>query len=342
MATIIDVAKRAGVSTATVSRALNGSANVCDTTKKRILEAIAELDYNPNALGRNLRRMRTGIVLVVLPSISNSFFSQVVKGMEQTGAALSYTIMICTTRSNPVRERMFLDLVRNRQADGAILISSCLPTEELKEFGASYPAVQCSEYTPNLDLPWVSIDNEKAGYDATTYLIQLGHRHIGFIGAQHTHSSDLRYRGCCRALAEQHLAPCPVVNGNFTYQSGYDAAQQLLLEHPTLTALFVVSDVMACAAIRAGEDQQRRVPQDLSVIGVDNIMMSYVVRPTLTTIAQPRYDLGAAAMQQLAARIEHKKQTRRHICMEHTIIKRDSTAAAPEGSNLHDSSNDLE
>ncbi len=327
MATIVDVAKRAGVSTATVSRVLNGSANVSDKTKERIMAAIEELNYNPNALGRNLRRMRTGLVLVILPSISNSFFSQVVKGMEQTGAAQSYTTMICTTRSNPDRERMFLNLVRNRQADGVILISSCLSAEELQSFCLQYPVVQCSEFIPGVDTPLVSIDNEHAGYDAAQHLLKLGHRHIGVIAARGTHSSDLRLTGCRRALAEYGIADCPTAYGNFTYQSGYGAAQQLLQEHPQLTAIFAVSDVMACAAMRAGQDLEHRVPETLSVIGFDNITMSYVVRPSLTTIAQPRYELGSAAMQQLIVQIENGKQSHNCICMEHTIIKRESTAA---------------
>ncbi len=328
MATIVDVAKRAGVSTATVSRVLNGSANVSDKTKERIMAAIEELNYNPNALGRNLRRMRTGLVLVMLPSISNSFFSQVVKGMEQTGAAQSYTTMLCTTRSNPDRERMFLNLVRNRQADGVILISSCLPAEELQSFCSQYPVVQCSEFIPGVDTPVVSIDNEQAGYDAAQYLLKLGHRHIGMIAARGTHSSDLRLTGCRRALAEYGIADCPTVYGNFTYQSGYDAAQQLLQEQPNLTALFAVSDVMACAAIRAAQDLGRRVPETFSVIGCDNIMLSYIVHPSLTTIAQPRYQLGSAAMQQLIAQIENETQESHNcIFMEHTIIGRESTAA---------------
>ena len=326
MATIVDVAKQAGVSTATVSRVLNGSANVSDKTKKRILEAIEELHYNPNALGRNLRRMRTGLVLVVLPSISNSFFSQVVKGMEQTGAAQSYTTMICTTRSKSERERMFLNLVCNRQADGVILISSCLPAEELQAFGTQYPAVQCSEFIPGVDISAVSIDNEQAGYDAAQHLLDLGHRHIGVIAARGTHSSDLRLEGCRRALTEYGADDCPVAYGNFTYQSGYDAAQQLLHQFPQLTALFAVSDVMACAAMRAAQDSGRDVPDSLSIIGCDNIMMSYVVRPSLTTIAQPRYNLGCAAMQQLIEQIEHEQHSHNSICMEHTIIKRESPA----------------
>lgn len=327
MATIVDVAKCAGVSTATVSRVLNGSANVSDKTKQKIMAAIEELNYNPNALGRNLRRMRTGLVLVILPSISNSFFSQVVKGMEQTGEAQSYTTMICTTRSNPDRERMFLSLVPGHQADGVILISSCLPTEELQAFCAQYPTVQCSEFIPGIDTPSVSIDNERAGYDAAQHLLQLGHRHIGVIAARGTHSSDLRLEGCRRALAEYGIVDCPAAYGNFTYQSGYDAAQQLLQAHPQLTAIFAVSDVMACAAMRAAQDFGRQVPETLSVIGCDNITMSYVVRPALTTIAQPRYALGSAAMQQLIAQIENGKQSHNCIRMEHTIIKRESTSA---------------
>lgn len=328
MATIVDVAKRAGVSTATVSRVLNGSANVSDKTKQRIMAAIEELNYNPNALGRNLRRMRTGLVLVVLPSISNSFFSQVVKGMEQTGAAQSYTTMICTTRSNPDRERMFLNLVPSHQADGVILMSSCLPAAELQTFCTQYPVVQCSECNPEVDTPLVSIDNEQAGYDAAQHLLQLGHRHIGVIAARGTHSSDLRLEGCRRALAEYGIADCPTAYGNFTYQSGYDAAQQLLQEHSQLTAVFAVSDVMACAAVRAAQDLGRRVPETFSVIGCDNIMLSYIVRPSLTTIAQPRYQLGSTAMQQLIAQIENETQSSHNcIFMEHTIIGRESTAA---------------
>lgn len=326
MATIIDVAKRAGVSTATVSRVLNDSSKVSAQTRTRILEAIDELQYNPNALGRNLRRMRSGLVLVILPAISNSFFSQVVKGMEETGAAQSYTTMICTTRSDPERERMFLNLVRNRQADGVILLSSCLPPVELKRFGAEYPIVQCNEAPAGEDIPIVSIDNVQAGYDAARHLLALGHRRIGVIAAHGPQSSALRLEGFRRALRECGIDDCPIAYGNFTYQTTYAVAEQFLSHHPQLTALFAFSDVMACAAVRAAQDMGRRVPEDLSVIGCDNITLSRAVRPALTTIAQPRYDLGSAAMKMLSEQIENGSSSHNRIYLEHTIIKRESTA----------------
>ena len=287
MVTIADVARYAGVSVATVSRVINGSDKVTEKTKEKIEKAIAEIGYRPNALGRNLRRMNTNTILVILPTIANSFFSKLVKGIEDTGRKKGYAVMLCTTEENPDSERMYLDLIRMCQADGAILLSSYLSDEELNQFGKAYPLVQCSEYRENVNLPYVSIDNVKAAYDSVSYLTALGHRKIALISESNSYSSRLREIGYEKALKEASIKERYIEYGNYGYTSGYRG----------YGAAFVPVSVVVCSlchqryhgggAIKACVAHGKRVPEDISVIGFDNIIFSRMFTPGLPQCLSP-------------------------------------------------------
>ena len=325
MVTIADVARYAGVSVATVSRVINGSDKVTEKTKEKIEKAIAEIGYRPNALGRNLRRMNTNTILVILPTIANSFFSKLVKGIEDTGRKKGYAVMLCTTEENPDSERMYLDLIRMCQADGAILLSSYLSDEELNQFGKAYPLVQCSEYRENVNLPYVSIDNVKAAYDSVSYLTALGHRKIALISESNSYSSRLREIGYEKALKEASVKERYIEYGNYGYTSGYRAMERLLCQCPSLSAVFAISDIMAVGAIKACVAHGKRVPEDISVIGFDNIIFSRMFTPELTTVSQPRYQLGENAMNMLITRLETGKYPSSDQFLNHELIIRQST-----------------
>lgn len=328
MTTISDVAKVAGVSVATVSRVINGIANVSPETTAKVTKAIQELDYRPNLLGRNLRRTKSERILVLLPNISNPFYSEIVKGIEDVANRNGYNIMLCNTDSDIKREKKYIKMLKTRLADGAILMASEISCEELTELAKEVSMVQCCEYKEGIPVSHVSIDNEKAAYKATKHLISLGHRKIAFIGANNQFlSSNLREKGYLRALSDEGIEPNPdyLCYGDYSYKSGLRNMKKLLNLQERPTAVFCVSDVMAIGAIRLAMEENLKVPEELAVCGFDNIHFSWMFTPSVTTIAQPMYDLGCTAMDALIRIIEGKSSEVIHYFLEYELIIRDST-----------------
>mgnify|MGYP001011240683 CR=1 FL=1 len=328
MTTISDVAKAAGVSVATVSRVINGIANVSPETTAKVTKAIQELDYRPNLLGRNLRRTKSERILVLLPNISNPFYSEIVKGIEDVANRNGYSIMLCNTDSDIKREKKYIKMLKTRLADGAILMASEISCEELTELAKEVSMVQCCEYKEGIPVSHVSIDNEKAAYKATKHLISLGHRKIAFIGANNQFlSSNLREKGYLRALSDEGIEPNPdyLCYGDYSYKSGLRNMKKLLNLQERPTAVFCVSDVMAIGAIRLAMEENLKIPEDLAVCGFDNIHFSWMFTPSVTTIAQPMYDLGCTAMDALIRIIEGKSSEVIHYFLEYELIIREST-----------------
>lgn len=328
MTTISDVAKAAGVSVATVSRVINGIANVSPETTAKVTKAIQELDYRPNLLGRNFRRTKSERILVLLPNISNPFYSEIVKGIEDVANRNGYNIMLCNTDSDIKREKKYIKMLKTRLADGAILMASEISCEELTELAKEVSMVQCCEYKEGIPVSHVSIDNEKAAYKATKHLISLGHRKIAFIGANNQFlSSNLREKGYLRALSDEGIEPNPdyLCYGDYSYKSGLRNMKKLLNLQERPTAVFCVSDVMAIGAIRLAMEENLKIPEDLAVCGFDNIHFSWMFTPSVTTIAQPMYDLGCTAMDALIRIIEGKSSEVIHYFLEYELILREST-----------------
>jgi len=328
LTTISDVAAAAGVSVATVSRVINGNANVSPETLAKVTKAIQDLNYRPNLLGRDLRRTKSERVLVLLPNISNPFYSEIVKGIEDVANRNGYSIMLCNTDSDIKREKKYVKMLKTRLADGAILMASEMSCEELTELSKELSIVQCCEYKEGVPLPHVSIENEKAAYKATNHLISLGHRKIAFIGADNQFlSSNLRETGYKRALSDAgiEIKPAYICYGNYSYKSGFRNMKRLLDLPDRPTAVFCVSDVMAIGAIRSAMEENLKVPDDLAVCGFDNIHFSWMFNPSITTISQPMYDLGCTAMEALINIIEGKSSEIVNYFLEYELIVRSST-----------------
>ena len=329
MTTINDVAALAGVSVATVSRVINGNSNVSPETLAKVTKAILELDYRPNLLGRDLRRTKSERALVLLPDISNPFYSEIVKGIEDVANRTGYSIMLCNTDSDVEREKKYIKMLKPRLADGAILMASEMSQEELTDLSTNVNMIQCCEYKEGTPLSHVSIDNEKAAYKATKHLINLGHRKIAFIGANNQFmSSNLREKGFVEALSDAgiDINSKYLSYGDYTYKSGFNNMTQLLSLQDRPTAVFCISDLMAIGAIRSAIEKGLRVPEDLAVCGFDNIHFSWMFTPSITTISQPMYDLGCTAMDALIQTIEGKSSDIKHYFLEHDLIIRESTA----------------
>src|SRR5690606_21024038 len=181
MANIQQVAKHAGVSAATVSRVLNGQNSVSQKTRIKVEEAISLLRYEPSMLGRNLRNSESRIILILIPTISNPFYLEIIKGIENTALDHQYNILLCETDSDPEKEDIYFDLVRKKMADGIISMDPAVNVETLKQLAEKYAIIQCSEYGGGIGIPYVTIDNEEASYRAVKHLLQIGHTKIALI-----------------------------------------------------------------------------------------------------------------------------------------------------------------
>ncbi len=325
MYNITDVAKRAGVSVATVSRVLNSSPSVSDKTREKVLGVIDEMGYNPNGIARNLRMQQTKIIIVILPSITNSFFAKVVRGIEDMGHIKGYNVLLCTTGNIKERELLYLDMLKSRQADGVIFMTSTLAKEELEEFGRLYPCVQCNEYIECDNIPYVSIDNIKAAQEVTEHLIALGHKSIAMISEPTTVSAAMREKGYKNVIERHNIKSSIIEYGNYSFNSGYKAAKKILEKDKSVTAIFSVSDIMALGAMRACMDMGLKIPEEMAVAGFDNVKMSTMFRPELTTISQPQNQLGETAAGMLIEKIENSGKTPENIFMPHRLIIREST-----------------
>jgi LacI family transcriptional regulator, repressor for deo operon, udp, cdd, tsx, nupC, and nupG len=327
MVRIKDVAKLANVSTATVSRVLRNAGNVKEETRKRVLEAIEKLHYQPNVLGRNLRRMETETILVVVPDMTNPFFSKVLRGIESVAIQNGYRVLLGDTQNNVRLEEEYLNLLRQKQVDGTIFLTARINKELMEEMSQQFPIVLACEYLEGATIPTVSIDNISSARKATEHLIKLGHRRIAHLsGPMNIILSRDRLRGYQQAMMQYELDVDPVLiqEGDFSYESGYNLTLKLLALKNTPTAIFAANDEMAIGAIKAIRKLSLRVPDDIAVVGFDDIKIASIFEPNLTTISQPMFEIGEKAMNLLLQLMEGKKLDRRQFVLEDRLIVRDS------------------
>ncbi len=328
MSNIKDVAEKADVSTATVSRVLNNPHTVKNETKKRVQKAIQEIDYQPNMLGRNLRRSSTRMVMILLENVSNPFYSRVIRGIEQIALENDYYIVICNNNSDPAQENTYLNLLRSKVLDGVIMMKPELSKKKLQELGSRFAVVQCCEYIDDLDIPFVSINNKKAAYSAVKHLLDQGHQNIGFIsGGQNVPSAQQRKKGYKYALQESGITIKQkyIKNGTYGYKGGMEKTRELLSLKEKPTAIFAISDITAIGAIKTIREYNLKIPDEIAVVGFDNTSISRMYNPELTTIAQPRKEMGQKAMQLLIDIIQHNEIKNKNIFLDHKLIIRESS-----------------
>lgn len=299
-ATMKDVALQANVSTATVSRALMNPEKVSQATRNRVEQAALEVGYLPQLQGRNMKRNESRTILVIVPDICDPFFSEVIRGIEVTAAAQGYLVLIGDCAHQNQQEKTFIDLIITKQIDGMLLLGSRLPFDaSIEEQRNLPPMVMANEFAPELGLPTVHIDNLTASFDAVNYLHELGHQRIGCIaGPEEMPLCHYRLQGYVQALRRCGITVDPhyIARGNFTFEAGATALEQLLALPQTPTAVFCHSDIMALGALSYAKRRGLKVPDDLSIIGFDNISLAEFCDPPLTTVSQPRFDIGREAM----------------------------------------------
>lgn len=327
MASIKDVAKRANVSTATVSRVLRNAGNVTEETKQRVLEAIEALNYQPNVLGRYLRRMETETVLVIVPDITNPFFSKVLRGIEAVALERGYQVLLGDTQNDVQLEEQYLNVLPQKQVDGMIFLTARTRKELMEEMSRQFPIVLACEYLEGTDIPTVSIDNISSARKATEHLIGLGHRRIAHLtGPMDVILSRDRLRGYYQALAQHDIDvdASLVQEGDFSFESGYNVTLKLLALEKPPTAIFAANDAMAIGAIKAVRHRGGRVPDDVAVVGFDDIQMASIFEPGVTTIAQPMFDIGKQAMKLLLQLIDGEEVERRQFVLPDRLVIRES------------------
>ncbi|MEI7027845.1 catabolite control protein A [Paenibacillus sp. y28] len=329
--TIYDVAREAGVSMATVSRVVNNNPNVKPQTRKKVFEAIERLGYRPNAVARGLASKKTTTVGVVIPDISNSIFSEVARGIEDIANMYHYNIILSNADKKKEKEIRVINTLLEKQVDGLLFLGGAVTEEHVQAFRtSSVPVVLCNTTTEDESIPYVDIDHEAAAFDAVKLLIEQGHRDIGMISGtlQDRANGYLRYQGYKRALEEAGipLRDEYVRIGNYRYESGIEVMKYFLELSDRPTAIFSATDEMAIGAIHAIQDSGLKVPDDFSIMSIDNIRMASMVRPQLTTVAQPMYDIGAVSMRLLTKLMNKEKVDMSRVILPHEIIQRKSVA----------------
>jgi DNA-binding LacI/PurR family transcriptional regulator len=335
VATIQEVAKAAGVAASTVSRYLNGQLRVSPATEARMLEAVRDLGYVPNAQAQNLARRRSGVIGFVVPEISNPYFGAIADYVVEAVERHGLLVLLCSTRSQVVRQTSYIDLLASGAIEGMLYLGSFRSNERLAAaIRGGLPVVVVDE--PIAGLPAVHtvvMDDYAGGYQATSYLVALGHRRIAFVsGPAELASVQERRRGYDDALRKGGIDPAEqlALAGHFTEQFGMSALPRLLAARQPPTAAFVASDYIALGMLSAAETHGVSVPGDLSVVGFDDIRFSQYVRPRLTTIRSPLERLAQVGVELLFERLADPAAAARTEVLPVELIVRESAAPPAE------------
>jgi len=326
--TMHDVADRAGVSKTTVSHVLNGTRFVEPETEERVRQAMRELGYRPNLLARSLRRHESHMIGLMTPSIANPYWAELAGVVERAGYAKGYGVLLGHSDRSADHEREYVQLLLAKQIDGIVLAAATTPIAVLDEIlAADMPIVVMNHIAEEQRVSAVLVDNHRGGYLAGAYLVRLGHRRVGCIMPP-ADSGEARHRvaGFRQAFADAgiDLLDTMFIDGDFGYRSGEAGVQTLLGRHPDLTAVFAANDHMALGAIKGLHRARRRVPDDVSVIGFDNISYTTAITPELTTVAQPIAEIGQTVMQLLLRQIHDPTSAPEVVMLEPTLIERES------------------
>jgi len=333
MPTIHDVAARAEVSTATVSRVLSNPEKVSEGTRRRVLKAVDQLGYSPNAAAKSLRTLTTRKLLVTVPDIANPFFSLIIQGIEEAALREGYSVMLGDTHHDAQREERYGEMLLRREVDGLIFLGHSMSKSVAATMKKNQlaPIVNGCEYSPNLGVPSAHVDNEAAAYEAMSHLYGLGHRQIGVLtGPLASPLSRDRLRGVQACAKENGAAKqVMVVNGDFSIESGIAGAARLFAQQMPPTAVFCFNDEMAIGVLDYASRVGRSVPESLSVIGFDDIRFARYMRPALTTISQPMLDIGRETVRLLLGVLQGTVTTPVSITLPHKLEIRSSTGAPP-------------
>jgi LacI family transcriptional regulator len=335
--TIKDIARKAGVSITTVSRVLNKKEEgMSKETREKVLRVMEEVNYQPNQLARGLVTKRSRMLGLIVPNISNPFFPELCRGAEDEANKSQYSLIICNSDDQSKKEENYLRLLKEQQVDGILLSSKDHLSKTSKSQLASgkIPFVLLDRGEEASNHSGVFLDNEKGGYLAGKHLTDLGHRHIACItGPSEIRNSQQRLTGFQRALKEAsvELPESSILTGDFKMESAYQIAKEFLYRNP-VTAIFASNDMMACGIYQAAHELKIQIPEQLSIVGFDDIPLVHALIPKLTTIKQGTYEMGRKAIELLINEIEEEPS--KAVLFEPTLIVRESTKQMKSGGDL--------
>lgn len=336
MATIYDVAEKAGVSASTVSRVFNNSDRISAATKEKVKQAAIELDYRPNVQARGLRTKQTLLVGLVIPDIQNPFSATLARGVQDYVTEQGYLSIICSTDGDPDKEINLMREIYQRGVDGFIITPPYTrQSQKENEFiqrllNDGMPIVFIGNRLDNPDVDFVTSRAQDGAMKAVNYLAELGHTRIGFIGGHYSQGVAVgRWLGYQEAIIANNLAIRPgyMIEANLSQEGGEEAMMQLLNLPEPPTAVLCVNDLMAVGALRTCQQQDINVPEQMSIIGFDDIPLARLTRPSLTTVAQPAYELGYKAAELLLNRAQHNDLMPQQTTLQSNLIIRESAGA---------------
>ena len=328
-ATIEDVAALAGVSRQTVSRAINDKGEISPATKDKVMAAVQQLGYQPNRQAQSMVTQRTQTVGLVIPDISNLFFPEVARGVQDTAQQHGYNVLLCNTDDDPEEEVRVLHSFQAQGVDGIIIMGNVADQTAMQAFADSYaPIVMVNRFFDHPNVNLIIVDNEHGAFLAVKHLIQKGHCKIGMLANSNFSRSQVRrVRGYEKALTESGIPydESLIVGASPTLEGGYNTLQQLLGEHPEITAVFTYNDLMGIGAIRAAHDLGKQVPKDLAVVGFDNIGLSSIFIPSLSSVHVDKYEIGQRAMNRILNMLRSPDKTFETIQVPVTLVPRESS-----------------
>ena len=329
-ASIKDVARRAGVSTATVSRVLSNKPQVSENAHRRILAAMEELDYQPSRVARSLRVQRSKIIGLIISDIQNPFFNTLARAIEDRAYDHQYAVFLCNSDEDIEKEKLYIELMQAERVAGVMLS----PTRETanpckKLIKANVPVVVIDRELTDLDVDTVWVDNLAGSFELISHIIDDGHRRIGAVlGTPTAATGRERYEGYVRALTNRDLQVLPELlrTGIPKKAIGYKLAGELLDLPEPPTALFTGNNLLTEGAVRAIQDRGRRIPEDIALVAFDELDWMSLIKPALTVVAQPTYELGQTAADLLLKRIEGSTHPPQKIVLKPNLIVRQSCA----------------
>lgn len=326
--TIKDVANLAGVHPSTVSRVINDDSRISEKTKNKVLLIIKKLGYTPNAIARGLKIKRTYTLGMLIPDITNPFFAEIARGVEDAANANGFNIILCNTDDKLKKERIYLEILKGKRVDGLILGTAHIRDKSILELEKKkFPYILLSRNIEGLDKNCVIVDDVAGGIMVTEYLIKLGHRRIAHItGPPTVRAANNRLEGYKFALEKHQIEYHEelVKEGDFRIKGGYQVMKRFLKLAEPPTAIFAANDLLALGAMQAIQKEKYHIPEDFCIIGFDDIRLASFVYPPLTTIRQPMLEMGALAVKMLLKIIEEGEFNQRKIVLKSKLIIRES------------------
>lgn len=327
--TIEDVAKAVGVSKQTVSRAINDKGEISSKTKERILRTIDEMGYRPSRMAQAMNTQRTLMIGCILPDITNPFFPEVVRGVQDAAREQDYSVLLCNTDMEPDQERQMLELMATQGVDGIIAFGFQNPEESLGRFADTFrPILLINSQYQHPNISHIMVPNDDGAEMVVDYFVSAGHTHIGMLtNGGHTGEEIRREIGFKRGLIKHNLPfrPDQIFGGQPQLRGGYEAAMALLKRRPEITALFTYNDLMGLGAIRAVLDLGKRVPEDVAIVGFDDIQLNEMTSPSLSSVRVDKYHLGQIAAEYVLNLIQEPDTHLSSFDIELELVHREST-----------------